>query len=117
MRQIAARAQQAGPEPRLPQLELQQLLPMLREHQTVEPRPLLIGRTRYERLWVRINRLLRRVAAHAVEPAVTQQNEFNAATQIALERLIEADAALRAAVIELRSRRAAAPPGQDERRG
>jgi hypothetical protein len=92
----------------MPQLTLQQLLPVLREQQSVEPRPALIGRTRYERLWARINRVVRRVAAHAVEPAVAQQNEFNAATQVALEGLIEADAALRAAVIELRAARVSA---------
>ena len=114
MQTIAVRATEAGPEPPLPQLALQQLLPSLREQQAVEPRPALIGRTRYERLWARINRVVRRVAAHAVEPAVTQQNEFNAATQVALEGLIEADAALRAAVIELRSARASAVPPRAE---
>lgn len=107
MRSIEARAAQAGPEPSFPQLQLQQLLPELRERRRVEPRPLLIGRTAYERLWVRINRLLRRVSAHAVEPAVTQQNEFNVAAEAALEALIETDAALRAAVIRLRAERAA----------
>lgn len=115
---LTERAAQAGPEPRLPQLEIQRMLPLLHERQRVEPRPPLIGRTRYERLWARINRVVRRVAAHAVEPAVTQQNEFNAATQVALEGLIEADAALRAAVIELRARRIAQPqPDQDEQHG
>jgi hypothetical protein len=115
MQTISARAAVAGAEPSMPQLTLQQLLPVLREQQTVEPRPALIGRTRYERLWARINRIVRRVAAHAVEPAVAQQNEFNAATQIALEGLIEADAALRAAVIELCSARAIVEDGEHGR--
>lgn len=118
MQMLTERAAQAGPEPPLPQLEIQRMLPLLHEQQRVEPRPPLIGRTRYERLWARINRVVRRVAAHAVEPAVTQQNEFNAATQVALEGLIEADAALRAAVIELRARRIAQPrPERDEQHG
>lgn len=113
MQTLAEHAALSGPEPTLPQLALQQQLPELREQQRVEPRPPLIGRTHYERLWARINRIVRRVAAHAVEPVVTQQNEFNAATETALEDLIRADAALRAAVIELRSSRAA----EDARHG
>lgn len=116
---IVERAASAGPEPALPQLELQQLLPTLREQQRVEPRPPLIGRTRYERLWARINRVVRRVAAHAVEPVVSQQNEFNAATETALEDLIRVDAALRAAVIELRTTNAASrqPSSEDLQHG
>jgi hypothetical protein len=106
-RQIDAAAAQAGAEPEFPQLELQRLLPILREQHTVEPRPPLIGRTAYERLWVRINQLVRRFAAHAVEPAVAQQNEFNRATLELLEDLIAADAALRGAVVAERAERAA----------
>jgi hypothetical protein len=106
-REIDAAAAEAGPEPAFPQLELQRLLPLLREYHTVEPRPPLIGRTAYERLWVRINQVLRRFAAHAVEPVVAQQNEFNRALLDTLERLIEADAALRGAVIARRAEQAA----------
>lgn len=116
MQTVAARAAAAGPEPALPQLALQQLLPVLREQQRVEPRPPLIGRTRYERLWARINRVVRRVAAHAVEPVITQQNEFNAATEAALEDLLRVDAALRAAAIELRAARAARHQSDSEER-
>ncbi len=114
-REIDEVAAQAGPEPALPQLELQQLLPILREHHTIEPRPPLIGRTAYERLWVRINRVVRRIAAHAVEPAVAQQNEFNRALLDTLEGLIQADAALRGAVIAERA--ALAARHKDEQHG
>jgi hypothetical protein len=107
-RQIDTAAAQAGPEPAFPQLELQRLLPVLREHHAVEPRPPLIGRTAYERLWVRINQVVRRFAAHAVEPAVTQQNEFNHALLDTIESMIEADAALRGLVIARRADQAAA---------
>jgi hypothetical protein len=109
-REIDAAAAQAGPEPAFPQLELQRLLPILREHHVVEPRPPLIGRTAYERLWVRINQVIRRFAAHAVEPAVAQQNEFNHALLDTLEGLIQADAALRGAVVAQRAALAAARP-------
>ncbi len=113
MREIEAAAAQAGAEPQFPQLAMQQLLPALREYHAVEPRPPLIGRTRYERLWVRINQLLRRIAAHAVEPAVAQQNESNAAVLDALEQLLRADAGLRAVVTAQRSARVTTP--QEER--
>jgi len=104
--QIDATAEQTGVEPAFPQLELQRLLPVLREQHVVEPRPPLIGRTTYERVWVRINQVVRRFAAHAVEPAVTQQNEFNRATLELLEGLIAADAALRGAVVARRAEQA-----------
>lgn len=97
-RRIEAAAQAAGPEPAFPQLELQQLLPHLRLRYAVNPRPAFVPRTRYERLWTWINTIVRRFAAHAVEPAVTQQNEFNAALLHTLEQMITADAALRAAI-------------------
>ena len=106
-RQIDAAAEHAGNEPAFPQLELQRLLPVLREQHVVEPRPPLIGRTTYERVWVKINQVVRRFAAHAVEPAVTQQNEFNRATLELLEGLIAADAALRGAVVARRAEQAA----------
>lgn len=107
MREIATRAQ-AEAEPAFPQLALEHLLPVLREHSVVEPRPPLIGRSRYERVWVRINTIVRRFAAHAVEPAVAQQNEFNAALQATLEEVIATDAKLRAAIVALRAERASA---------
>ncbi len=97
-RRIEAAAQAAGSEPTFPQLELHQLLPHLRLQHTVEPRPAFAPRTRYERVWARINTIVRRFAAHAIEPAVTQQNEFNAALLHALEQMIAADATLRAAI-------------------
>jgi hypothetical protein len=97
-RRIEDTARTAGPEPTFPQLELQRLLPHLRLQHTVEPRPALVGYTRYERLWVQINRVVRRFAAHAVEPAVVQQNEFNSALLAALEQFADANAALRAAI-------------------
>ena len=97
-------AQAAGPEPLFPQLDLQRMLPHLRIHHVVEPRPAWAPRTAYERMWARINGLVRRVAAHAVEPAVAQQNDSNAAVLAALEQLIAADAALRAAVSIARMR-------------
>jgi hypothetical protein len=113
MGEIDAAALLAGPEPAFPQLELQQVLPELREYHAVEPRPPLIGRTRYERLWVRINGVLRRGAAHAVEPAVAQQNESNAALLAALEELVRSDAALRAAVVALRAAEHTPPSAAD----
>lgn len=106
-RQIDEAAEHAGAEPEFPQLELQRLLPVLREQHVVEPRPPLIGRTTYERVWVQINQIVRRFAAHAVEPAVAQQNEFNRATLDLLEGLIAADAALRGVVVARRAEQAA----------
>lgn len=113
MREIEARAAEAGREPEFPQLQIEQLRPVLHEHRMVEPRPLLIGRTRYERVWVGINTLLRRVAAHAVEPAVAQQNEFNAALHDSLALLIDSDAKVRAAVIALRAEQHTPPEPRD----
>jgi len=92
-------------EPDFPQQRLQELLPELHDRQRVEPRPLLLGRSLYERIWVAINTRLRRVAAHAVEPVVVQQNEWNAAAGDAVERLIEADAAIRDALLAVRATR------------
>lgn len=105
-RQIDETADRAGAEPEFPQLELQRLLPLLREQHLVEPRPRLIGRTTYERVWVQINQVVRRFAAHTVEPAVAQQNEFNRATLDLVEGLIAADAALRGAVVACRAEQA-----------
>lgn len=93
-------------EPDFPQQRLQETLPELHDRVRVEPRPLLIGRTAYERLWVRINTRLRRIAAHAVEPVVHQQNEWNTVSADALDRLINADAAIRDAVLAVRAARA-----------
>lgn len=103
MREVDAAAVGAGAEPTFPHLALQQLVPVLREYHHVEPRPPLIGRTRYERLWVHINQIVRRIAAHAVEPAVAQQNEFNTALVDTLEQCMRADAELRASVVALRA--------------
>lgn len=101
---VAETAQAAGSDPAFPQLALQRLMPHLRIHHVVEPRPAWAPRTAYERVWARINGMVRRVAAHAVEPAVAQQNESNAAVLAALEQMIEADAALRAAISVARMR-------------
>ena len=114
MHEIEATAARGGAEPLFPQLAMQQLLPALREYHAVEPRPPLIGRTRYERLWVRINQLLRRGAAHAVEPAVAQQNESNTAVLDALEQLLRADAGLRAMVAAQRGARIATVQDQHD---
>ena len=97
-RRVDETAQTAGPEPAFPHLDLQRLLPHLRLQHVVEPRPAWAPRTAYERLWARINAVVRRGAAHAVEPVVAQQNEWNAVTLAALEQMIEADASVRAAV-------------------
>ncbi len=97
-RRVDQAAQAAGPEPAFPHLALQRLLPHLRLQHIVEPRPPWAPRTAYERLWTRINAIIRRGAAHAVEPAVTQQNEWNAAVFAAVEQIIEADDRVRAAV-------------------
>ena len=97
-------AQAAGPEPTFPHLDLQRLLPRLRLQHSVEPRPAWTPRTAYERLWARVNTVIRRWAAHAVEPVVTQQNEWNATVLQALEHMIEADAGVRAAVSIARMR-------------
>lgn len=95
---IEQAAQAAGSEPAFPLLDLQRLLPHLRLHHTVEPRPVWAPRTAYERVWARINAVVRRGAAHAVEPAVMQQNEWNTATLAALEQMIATTASVRAAV-------------------
>ena len=100
---IEQRAREAGPEPAFYQLHLRQLIPVLREAMRVDPNPLLIGRTLYERLWVVINRAIRRGARHGVEPAVVVQNTFNADVQRSLERLLSGDAALHAEVVRLRA--------------
>jgi hypothetical protein len=114
-RRVEASAAQAGSEPSFPQLELQRLLPHLGLQHAVEPRPALVGCTRYERLWVRINKAIRRIAAHAVEPVVTQQNEFNAALLGAVEQLMQADAAVRAAISVERAARASAKDNHEQR--
>ncbi len=103
MREIEAQARAAGPEPAFPQLDLQRLLPHLRADHQIQPRPPLVGRALYERLWARINRGVRRVAAHAVEPVVAQQNEWNRATLEAIESLARADATLRGEIVALRA--------------
>ena len=100
---LAERARHGGPEPPMYQLRLQQLAPTLNLTVHVEPSPPLIGTTRYERLWVIINRFVRRVARHGVEPAVRAQNEANTATLRMLHLLITADATLHAELVRLRA--------------
>ena len=100
---IAEHARQAGPEPPLYQLHLRRLLPVLQEAVRVEPNPPLIGRTGYERFWVVINRAVRLLVRHGVEPAVLAQNDLNVAVGRALEQLIAGDAALHAELVRLRA--------------
>jgi hypothetical protein len=85
------------------QLRLQQLAPTLDLTVHVEPSPPLIGTTRYERLWVIINRCVRRVARHGVEPAVLAQNDVNTAILRTLRLLVTADATLHAELVRLRA--------------
>ncbi len=100
---IEQQAGAAGPEPPLHQLQLMRMEPILDEAVRVEPNPRLIGRSFYERTWVVINRALRRIARHGVEPAVAAQNDFNAALKRSLDRLIAGDAALQAEITRLRA--------------
>lgn len=100
---IEASARTAGPEPPFAQLALQQLKRLIHETATVEPNPLLLGRTTYERVWVVINRAIRRIARHGVEPCVQQQNELNTRIKHTLDLLITADAALQAELIRIRA--------------
>ena len=101
--EIEALARLAGPEPALPQIAVQRLMPVLHEAARVDPWPALLGRTLYERFWVVVNRLIRRVAGLGVEPGVVAQNDFNASVKHALEGLIAGDAALHAEVVRLRA--------------
>jgi hypothetical protein len=101
--EIEALARLAGPDLALPQLALQRLKPILQESVKVDPRPILLGRTAYERFWVVVNRLVRRVAGLGVEPGVAAQNDFNAGIERALEQMIRVDAALHAEVVHLRA--------------
>ncbi len=105
---IEEHARTAGPEPPFVQLHLGALVPVLREAMRVEPNPPLIGRTAYERCWVVINRAVRRVARHGVEPAVQAQNAHNAAVGRMLDQLMAADESLHAELVRLRG---------EERRG
>lgn len=102
-REIGKRAELAGPQPPFYQLHLRTLLPVLREAVRVEPSPPLIGRTPYERLWVVINRIVRRVVRHGVEPAVQAQNTSNAAVDRMLDQLMTNDATLHAEIVRLRA--------------
>lgn len=101
--EIEEHAGLAGPEPPFYQLHLRTLVPVLREAARVEPSPPLIGRTSYERLWVIINTIVRRVARHGVEPAVQAQNAYNAAVGQMLDRLMANDAMLHAEIVRLRA--------------
>ena len=95
----------AGPEPPFLQLRLRQLRPVLAQSVHVERNPPLIGRTAYEKLWVVINRVVRRVAGLAVGPVVERQNEGNARMRRSIEHLMATDATLHAAIVRLRARR------------
>lgn len=103
MREIETAAAAAGPEPVLPHLELSRLLPQLAANQRVEPRPPLLGYSAYERFWAGINRVIRRIAAHGVEPVVHQQNAWNQATVEAISALAQAASMLRGAVVAARA--------------
>ena len=102
-RKFERRAQRAGPDPPFYQLHLQRVMPVLAEAVKVDPNPPILGRTLYERIWAVINRGIRRVVRHGVEPAVLMQNDANARVRRSLERLIAGDAALHAEVVRLRA--------------
>lgn len=105
MSKVHAAATDDPPEPSFPLLKLDQMQPTLRETSVVIGRPPLIGRTPYERVWAVINRLLRRAAVHAVEPAVAQQNEWNAAVHATITDLARTQSALQAEVIRQQAER------------
>lgn len=90
-------------EPAFPRLHLRSLITSLQRTGAVDPRPLLIGRTAYERMWVVINRGVRGIIRHAVEPVVEQQNAWNKELAHTLARLAVADAALHGDVIRMRA--------------
>src|SRR5687767_2818584 len=100
---IEEQATRSGPEPAFPHLQLQSLAPILVETVRVEPNPPLVGRSLYERLWVVINTIVRRVVRYGVEPSVMAQNDVNAAVQRSLARLVVGDARLRAEIVRLRA--------------
>jgi aminoglycoside phosphotransferase (APT) family kinase protein len=102
-RTLEEQARVAGVEPPFYQLHLQAQVPILREAVRVEPNPPLIGRTPYERLWVVINRIVRRVARHGVEPAVQAQNANNVAVGRLLDQLMTIDNTLHAEIVRLRA--------------
>jgi hypothetical protein len=101
---IEKQAALSGPEPPFAHLQLQLLAPILAEDVCVEPNPPLVGRSLYERLWVVINSIVRRVVRYGVEPSVIAHNDFNAAVQRSLTRLVAGDARLRAEIVRLRAR-------------
>ena len=90
-------------EPRFPRLHLRSLIPLMERTARVDPRPLLIGRTAYERMWVVINRGVRGIIRHAAEPVVEQQNAWNRQLTHTFERLAAADAALHGEVVRMRA--------------
>ena len=95
-----------GAEPPFLQLRLRQLRPVLAQSVHVERNPPLIGRTAYEKVWVVINRVVRRVAGLTVGPVVDRQNDGNARMRRSIEHLIASDATLHAAIVRLRARSA-----------
>lgn len=102
-RAIEAHAANVGTEPDFPRLELRSLVALIGRTAMVEPRPALIGRTPYERMWVVINRAVRGVIRHAVEPVVEQQNACNAQLAQTLDRVAAADRALQGEVVRLQA--------------
>lgn len=98
-------ARSPQPEPAFPLLQFNELYPQLRETSRVVTRPPLIGRYAYERLWAIINRALRRLAGPAVDPAIVQQNEWNAVALETLSDLAAIQAALQAEVSRLDAER------------
>jgi hypothetical protein len=90
-------------EPRFARLHLRSLIPLVERTARVDPRPLLIGRTAYERVWVVINRGVRGIIRHAAEPVVEQQNAWNTQLTHTLERLAAADAALHGEAVRMRA--------------
>jgi hypothetical protein len=102
-RLLEAHAAEVGAEPAFPRLELRSLVALIGRTARVEARSVLIGRTRYERMWVVINRAVRGVVRHAVEPVVGQQNAWNAQLARTLDDFAAADHALDGEVVRLRA--------------
>lgn len=100
---IEAAARATGPEPHFPRLELERLCPTLREATRVDARPVLIGRTPYERFWVIVNRLIRSVVGPGVEPGVEAQNRLNARMVEILMNLANRHTTLQAELIRFQA--------------
>lgn len=70
----------------------------------------LEGRTLYERMWVLINKVVRRALRWYINPIVEQQNAFNDTAARSLRLLIAAHADLRDQLAEVQRRGVAPPP-------